>query len=136
MEILYHGSIIELNVGDFLVPHSSYLLGGEKVVYATPWIWFATVIMAHINDNKLSIGTIDDEPYIEEKVAGALKPLEGMSGWIYTVNASSFHGDGRLMPHGESISDEPVKILKRQFVPNIASAILEMDEITIVYHEM
>ena len=31
----YHGSMFELNVGDFLEPRSSRVLNGEKAVFAT-----------------------------------------------------------------------------------------------------
>lgn len=132
----YHGSQIKLKVGGLIEPRPTKFLDGKRVVFITPWKWFATVIMAYVPNKNLNVCIIDGISFIEELKSGIIdRYLKGKHGWIYSVDAAVYERDTRLILHGEMISYTPVKILEVEFIPDILVELKKMNNVVIINFE-
>lgn len=117
----YHGS--SALIKDYLLPHPAGVLNGASAVFATNTRWLALVFIPRHTDADLDIGFAAGIPYIAEQYAGAFKLLKA-SGYIYEVSPRGFHSDPQLgMQHHEFINPRKVRILRKEYVPDVLAAL-------------
>lgn len=127
--ILYHGSPVELKQ---LKAYHSDLLGGKKVVYASPFRSLALCFAARWTDDDINLGLLHNQPAIRELTRNAFKAFD-VAGWLYTVPAKGFQSDDRLGKF-EMYSDKDVQIKDTVFIPNIMAE-LKQSGIYIEYYD-
>ena len=98
-------------------------LSEHKVVFAGS-LWVALCFTALWNDNTVSMGTVNNEPYLsiyDKEVHKAF--LRG--GFIYQVSPETFFSDDRLT-NFEFISKESVKPISNVFIKDSLSLLVEL----------
>lgn len=120
----YHGSK-KLIKGGYLTPRKSKIINGEKAVFATNMLYWAIFFISDNKDCDVESGYWNRIPYMLENYPGALnKFFSNISGYIYEVDSKHFHNDKRLgLQEFEFISNNRVKILKRNKIPDILKAL-------------
>ncbi len=126
----YHGTTVNLNTGDFLEPHPSYLLNNERVVYGTPNRWLALIFVSRFNDDSLQHGFYDEVYTLKEMKPGVFDAMKNERGYIYKISSENFKNDSRLGLQGsEFISDKHKKIVELEKIDSVYSELKRYSEI-------
>lgn len=124
---LYHGSGLNLRT---LQPHRSKLVGGQKVVFATPFRGVALCFCSHTwTDDMLDLGLVNGRPTLQELRKGALNFFK-IPGYLYTLSGKGFESDPRLGGF-ELVKKEAVTPLEVNYFPNVLDQ-LRLEDIDIV----
>lgn len=118
---LYHGSSLRLNNVE---PRPSRVINNEAAVFGTPNRELALSFMAPWTDADLSLGSINNEPYVlEERYPGAFEKIyKGKSGFLHHLPSADFAEDPRLMPT-ERIARKAVKPVNVEEIKNLWDAL-------------
>lgn len=137
MMIYYHGSSHCIKQGNYLHPRKAGVIDGEKAVFATNELFWATFFISESNMCDIESGYINNKPYILEQYPGAInKFLAKKKGYIYELDSKDFHDDKRLGLRGhEFISHKKVKVLKVTKILDLLKA-LKKTKINIITFDM
>lgn len=125
---LYHGSATKFST---LQPMASQLLGGKKVIFASPHravaLCFAGV---RWSDDDLALGAVNGRLYAEELKKGAFSVFD-FSGWLYVFKDTNATSDTRLGSF-EVVLTKPVVPDEVIFIPNILAELRKDPEIKLI----
>jgi hypothetical protein len=137
--MLYHGSKYNIRE-DYLEVKPTAIMNYEPKVFATPSLTFALQYTGRKWTNKdFEAGRINDGDLvmIEKRPGVFKKTFSGIGGWLYTVDVATFEPDSRLMSGSlEVVSDVPVLIKSKTYIPDAAKALLDSGLIVIPFSEL
>jgi hypothetical protein len=142
MTVYYHGTSVNLDVGQTLKPKESPILNNEKAVFASNRRMVSLIFIPRWSDSDIDFGYYGDikynDFYLQEKYEGAFEEIfKGVSGYIYNLDPKNIHSDKRLgMKEVEFISKKPVKILKKEYIKDVWYALQQYKNVlTFVYYK-